>query len=315
MRMSHLMRPALLLVFVCSIAWGAIVAADEGETAPTVAESRTRIVLLGTGTPRAQPDRSGPAVAIVVDDTAYLFDCGPGVVRRAAAAHQEGIEALSVTNLTRLFITHLHSDHTVGLADLMLTPWVLGRDLPLQVHGPTGTKRMVRHLLKAYKEDIDMRLHGNQPSKERGIGVDVHTVKPGIVYRDPLITVTAFPVHHYTWKHAFGYRIETVDRTIVISGDTRPVESVVQACDGCDVLIHEVYAKKGFDTRAPEWQTYHRGAHTSGIELGELAARAKPGLLILYHQLLWGATPEELVDEIKQSFKGEIAYGNDLDVY
>ncbi len=101
----------------------------------------------------------------------------------------------------------------------------------------------------------------------------------------------------------------------MISGDTTPTAAVVEACNGCDVLVHEVYAKAGWDRRTPDWQAYHAASHTSGVELGELAARAKPKLLVLYHQLMWGATEEELLAEIRQSFDGEVAFADDLDVY
>ena len=136
-----------------------------------------------------------------------------------------------------------------------------------------------------------------------------------MIYRDDTVTVTSFAVPHGDWEYAFGYRFDTADRSIVISGDTTPTEAVVQACSGCDVLIHEVYAKAGWDRREPEWQAYHKASHTSGIELGQLAAEAQPQLLVLYHQLLWGATVEELLSEIRQSFDGEVVFANDLDVY
>ena len=105
-------------------------------------ESTTKIVLLGTGTPVADPERSGPSVAIIVNDTPYIVDFGPGVVRRASAAHKAGIKALRVQNLTRAFATHLHSDHTLGYPDLIFSPWVLGRSEPLEVFGPEGIKSM-----------------------------------------------------------------------------------------------------------------------------------------------------------------------------
>lgn len=164
--------------------------------------------MLGTGTPNPDPERSGPALAVVAGGRPYLVDCGAGVVRRAEAARRAGIESLAMPNLTRLFITHLHSDHTLGCPDLILTPWVLARDEPL-----------------------------------------------------------------------------------------------------------EVYAKAGWDRRTPGWQAYHAAAHTSGVELGELAARARPKLLVLTHQLMWGATEEQLMAEIRQHFHGEVAFAYDLDVY
>ncbi|MBW2263131.1 MAG: MBL fold metallo-hydrolase [Deltaproteobacteria bacterium] len=271
--------------------------------------------MLGTGTPISDPDRSGPAVAILTGGQAYIVDAGPGVVRRATAAFKLGFEPLDVEFMNRAFITHLHSDHTAGYPDLILTPWVLGRDTPLEVYGPPGIERMTTKILEAYSEDIEVRLKGNQPSNDPGIQVNVHEFEPGPIYQDKNVKVTAFAVQHGAWKHAYGFRFDTPDRSIVISGDTVPVDSIVRACNGCDVLVHEAYSKTGFDTREPEWQAYHKVSHTSGIELGQLAARAKPKLLVLYHQLLWGATPDDLLSEVRQGFDGEVVYANDLDVY
>jgi ribonuclease BN (tRNA processing enzyme) len=277
--------------------------------------AETKVVLLGTGTPNADPERSGPAVAIVVNETPYLVDFGPGVVRRAAAAHRSGISALKVDNLKRVFATHLHSDHTAGFADLILTPWVLGRDAPLEVYGPDGIQEMTAHILAAYEQDIHMRLYGLEPANDRGHRVNVHTIEPGIVYRDSNVTVEAFPVSHGSWPQSFGYVFRTSDRRIVISGDTAPVESVVEHCQGCDVLIHEVYSQAGFERRSPVWQEYHRSHHTSSRELAQIASRTRPGLLILYHQLFWGTSEEELVAEIREGYDGEVVSGRDLGVY
>ncbi len=276
---------------------------------------RTRIVMLGTGTPNPEPDRSGPAIAIVVDDTPYLVDLGAGVVRRAAAAQRAGIEALDAPNLKTAFITHLHSDHTLGYADFIFTPWVLEREEAAEVYGPPGLRAMTEHLIKAYALDIDNRIDGLQPANASGYKVNAHEVEPGVIYRDDKVQVTAFAVEHGAWPHAYGYRFETPDRTIVISGDTRPSPSVVENCDRCDFLSHEVYAKAGLDRRAPEWQRYYQSAHTSTIELAELASKARPGTLILYHQLLSGSTQEALLEEIRQSFDGKVVYANDLDVF
>lgn len=275
----------------------------------------TYVVLLGTGTPNADPERSGPAVAVVVNGASYLVDAGPGVVRRAAAAAARGIPALEPPMLDRVFLTHLHSDHTVGLPDLMLTPWVLERDRPLEVFGPTGTDQMVAHLLAAYDADIRRRIDGLQPQNATGWRAVPHVVTPGVVYRDSNVTVTAVAVPHEDWPEAFAYRFETADRVIVISGDTRPTDAVVAACGGCDVLVHEVYSDAGFARRPPEWQRYHAHAHTSAGALAELASRARPRLLVLYHQLLWGTTPDELAAEVRRGYDGVVMFGKDLDVF
>lgn len=285
-----------------------------GEARPDIS-GKTLVVLLGTGTPIADPDRSGPSVAVIAGGVPYIVDFGPGVVRRAAAAYLKGVSALAVENLRLVFVTHLHSDHTAGYADLILTPWVMGRKDPLDVYGPPGLKAMTDNILEAYVEDIEVRLKGNHPAKKEGYKVFAHEVSPGLVYEDENVKVKAFGVKHGAWKHAYGYRFETEDRSIVISGDTIPMTSIIESCSGCDVLIHEVYSKAGFDSRPPDWQAYHKTSHTSSIELARIASEARPGLLILYHQLLWGSTPEQLMEEIRKGYKGKVVYGNDLDIY
>jgi ribonuclease BN (tRNA processing enzyme) len=283
-----------------------------GATADT---SGAVVVMLGTGTPNADPERSGPSVAIVVHGRAYLVDCGPGVVRRAAAAHRNGVAALAPEKLGIVFITHLHSDHTLGLADLMLTPWVLERRDPLEVYGPVGVRSMADHLLAAYAEDIRVRIEGLEPDKTEGWQVHAHEVTAGPVYQDSNVKVTAFAVPHANWRHAFGYRFETRDRVIVVSGDTQPSDAVVSACDSCDILVHEVYSADRFATLPPAWQRYHANAHTSTTELAALASRAKPRLLVLYHQLFWGTDDQGLVREVRRGYDGTVVSAKDLETY
>jgi ribonuclease BN (tRNA processing enzyme) len=279
------------------------------------AAAGTRVVLLGTGTPNLDPDRSGPALAVVVSGRAYLVDCGPGVVRRAAAARRTGIEALAPEHLTHVFITHLHSDHTVGYPDLIFSPWVEGRDEPLEAYGPPGPARMTEHIEQAYAEDVALRLTGLQPANPEGYKVHVHEIEPGLVYEDEHVRVTAFAVRHGSWKYAFGFRFDTPDRTIVISGDTTPSMNLIEHARGCDVLVHEVYCHAGFQRRPPEWQKYHASFHTSTLELAEIARQVRPALLVLTHQLFWGCTCADLLAEIGQSYDGEVRCGCDLDVY
>ena len=284
-------------------------------------DGRTRVVLLGTGTPVADPERSGPCVAVVVDDQPYLVDVGPGLVRRAAAAVQgAGVAALVPPRLNRAFITHLHSDHTVGLPDLIFTPWVLGRDGPLHLHGPPGLAKMAEHLHAAYSEDVAIRTGGLEHASAHGHEVQVHEIAAAApsrvqVFKDARVEVTAFRVPHGSWEHAYGYRFKTPDRTIVISGDTGPSEAVVEACQGCDLLLHEVYSAEAFRRVPPGGQRYHGSFHTSTAELGRLAARARPGLLVLYHQLYWGRSDDDLVAEVRERYDGDVVSGRDLGVY
>jgi ribonuclease Z len=287
----------------------------------TVASSaeRARVILLGSGTPIPDPSASGPAVSVVVGRSAYLFDAGPGVVRRAeAAAEKFGIPALQSTNLTRLFFTHLHSDHTLGYPDLIFTPWVIGRTEPLEVYGPVGTAAMTEHLKAAYAADIKVRTEGIEALDTQGLRVNVHELpSEGQVYRDANVTVRAIAVRHGSWPQAFAYRITAGERVIVISGDTTPVSAIADACDGCDVLLHEVYSaaqyKALFGTHGSH---YHPRAHTSTEELAQLAAKANPKLLVLYHQLRFGSRQQvDLKKEIRRIYKGNVVDGSDLTAY
>lgn len=284
--------------------------------ASSLAAQGTQIVMLGTGTPNADPERSGPALAIVVNGESYLVDAGAGIVRRAAAAQRaDNIPALAPPKLRRVFLTHLHSDHTVGLPDLLLTPWVLERTVPLEVYGPPRTKRMVDLIAQAYADDIRVRLTGGEPSNKTGYRANARDVAPGVVYRDSNVTISAFKVSHGKWDAAYGYVFQTRDRKIVVSGDTGPSDAVVKACDGCDVLVHEVYSAERLKTRTADWQAYHSSYHTSGYELGDIASRARAKSVVLMHQLYWGDDDAELVREVSIKYSGFVLPGRDLSVY
>lgn len=285
-----------------------------GQQSQAPAANKTKVVMLGTGTPGPLPDRSGPATAIVVNDTAYLVDFGPGVVRRASAAvRDKDIKALEPTKLRVAFVTHLHSDHTVGYPDLIFTPWTMGRRVPLEVYGPKGLKAMTDHILEAYRVDIETRTNpdGNQRTFPGGHKVNAHEIGPGVVYKDENVTVTAFATKHA--MESYGYRFDTPDRSIVISGDTNPAQATIDACRGCDVLIHEAHTPAWLVTRPDYFQRFSAKYHTTTTELAELARQAKPRLLILYHYN--SLSPDELVGEMLARYAGHFVVGRDLDVY
>jgi len=309
------------LLGAAAIATSLTLAAHVGATAATTATqpaARTRIVLLGTGTPRPDPKRSGPATAIVVNGTAYLVDAGPGVVRRAQAAVDNGIKGLAVASLQTAFITHLHSDHTVGLPDLIFTSWVQGRHVPLQLYGPPGISEMAKHILLAWQADIDIRTKGLERRDGTGATVEAHDVKPGRIYQDANLAVTAFPVRHGDVP-AYGYRFDTADRSVVITGDTSPSPEVIDNCRKCDVLIHEAYAEDYRPADMAGWIAYRAKHHTTTTQLGELAAKAQPGLLIVYHRGIGPAgreiSDQRYLEEIGRTFKGRVVIGQDLEVY
>jgi len=297
--------------------------------------SRTRVILLGTGTPVPDPDRSGPATAIVVDDHAYLVDFGPGVVRRAElAALTRNIPAVEPGNLKVAFVTHLHSDHTAGYSDLILTGWTSGRTVPLEVYGPSGVQSMTEHIVQAYRVDIETRTNadGNQRRFPNGWRVNAHEIKAGVIYKDDKVTVTAFATKHA--MESYGYRFDTPDRRIVISGDTNPVEETIKFCDSCDILIHEAQPLQLLAKMPESIQSFVAKYHTTTEQLAELATRAKPKLLVIYHTVSFPpgiapprllppkggadalyASPEMLQKEIGSRYSGKFVIGKDLDVY
>jgi ribonuclease BN (tRNA processing enzyme) len=277
-------------------------------------KATTQIVLLGTGMPYPDPAASGPATAVVVGKRVFLFDAGAGVMRRINAA------GLPISGPEAVFITHLHSDHTLGYPDVIFTSWVMRRTWPLQVYGPRGLRQMTRHFIAAFSEDIRIRTEGLERETPGGYRVKVHEIKPGVIYDRDGVRVTAVPVPHGSWKQAYAYRIDTPDRSIMISGDTRPSEALVRASRELEVLIHEVYSPLHV---APEkrpggeyWPQYMREFHTSDVELGKLAARIKPKLLILTHTIRFGSTDDELISGIRAGgFNGAVSVGKDLEKY
>jgi ribonuclease BN (tRNA processing enzyme) len=182
------------------------------------------------------------------------------------------------------------------------------------VYGPPGLEAMTERVLAAYEADIAERIRSLQPANETGWRVVARDVEAGFVYRDDNVEVEAFAVDHGSWD-AYGYKFRTEGRTIVISSDTAPTEIMVEKSRGCDILLHEAYSTAGFANIPPEWQAYHAAVHTSSRQLAEIATRAEPKLLVIYHQLLWGASYEDLVAEIKEGYAGEVVSGRDLDVF
>ena len=294
---------ALALTAAGPPASGAQSAADVPRADSTV------VILLGTGNPVPDPGAAGPATAIVIGSRVFLFDAGAGVMRRVRAAH------LPINGPTALFITHLHSDHTLGYPDVIFTTWMLGRTQPFDVFGPHGLQSMTDHIVAAWKEDIDVRTHGLEHLAANGYAVRVHEIAPGVVYDSARVKITAIPVLHGSWKEAYGYRIDTPDRSIVLSGDTRPSPAIERAARAVDVLIHEGYPESSNVTPVDSaFARYRRAFHTSVMELGRLAAAAQPKMLVLYHHIVPPDGGASAVATIRgEGYQGRIVFGKDLD--
>lgn len=277
-----------------------------------ILEDSVVVVTLGTGTPVPNPRASGPATAVVVGSRVFLFDAGSGVERQLNAAHlpYDGVEAV--------FFTHLHSDHVLGFPDLIFTSWVFGRRAPLKAFGPPGLKSMTDHLIAAFADDIRIRTTGIEHAIPNGYRVSAHEVKSGIVYDSAGVRVTAFAVPHSNWEVALGYRIDTRGHSIVISGDTRPGQRLIDMSKNVDILVHEVYAASGVEQEkmpgGGDWPKYLASAHTSDIEIGAIAVKANPRLVILTHVVSLGATDSAMIAAVKsKGYTGRVAVAHDLD--
>jgi ribonuclease Z len=276
---------------------------------------QTKLIILGSGTPNPDPSRAGSAYAVVVNETPYLIDFGPGIIRRAAALSPPWggkIEAMTVKNFEHAFLTHIHSDHSAGLADLLLTPWIMGRDKKLNLYGPKGLEPMASSTLKAYEDDINYRIYGTQPSNKIGYKFNFHLLTEGLIYKDENVSVEAFKVPHGSFEDAYGFRFTSKDKVIVFSGDTGPSKALEKFATGVDILVHEVYSNAGFLKKTKDWQKYHQEHHTSTFEVGEIASRAKPKVLVLSHILFWGSTTDEILKETQSTYKGKIKIAEDL---
>jgi ribonuclease Z len=174
---------------------------------------------------------------------------------------------------------------------------------------------MTNHLLKAYKKDKAVRLKGLEMGDKAAYKVNVNEIKPGLIYQDDLVKVYAFEVSHGNWDHAYGYRFETPDKVIVISGDATYSQSLIDNAKDCDILVHEIFSQKGLDKREDRWKKYHSTFHTSPTQLGNIANQVKPKLLVLTHILFFKESKETLMEEIKQHYKGAVIMGNDLDIF
>ena len=280
----------------------------------STASASTKLFILGTGTPNPNPERMGSSYLVLANDEPYLFDYGTGVVRRIASFSPSWggeYQALEVENLKYAFLTHIHSDHTLGLADLIITPWIMGRSEPLKIFGPKGAKNMHTNIIKAYQPDIDYRIYGTQPQNSTGYKVIFNELKDKFVYQDENIKVTAFLNDHGDLQESYGFLIETKDKKILISGDTAMSKNLISYGENLDYLIHEIYSQKGFNNKTPDWQKYHQAHHTGPKEVAAIANLLQPKSLILSHILFWGSSEQEILDEVKTFYSGKIIVAED----
>ena len=224
-----------------SLTWGEsakfLSVLDSGESASEPCDFK--VITLGTGAPPPEVGRFGPAVLVQVNGQNLLFDAGRGVMQRL---YQYGLGAADVD---MVFITHLHSDHTVGLPDLYLTGMLNGafglRTTPFKITGIEGTAQMMEYIKQAYSGDINIRMNDGEMTEEQTSIEATEFTGDGVVYERDGVTVTAIEnFHGEAIDPSYGYRIDYDGRSVVISGDTKYCENIIEHSKGVDLLIHSV---------------------------------------------------------------------------
>ena len=290
--------------------FGAVTAIVLVALAPAFAVGQEiKVTLLGTGAPPPVMHRFGPSILVEAGGQKFLFDAGRGALQRLS---QLGVRWQDVD---AVFLTHLHSDHVVGFPDLWLTGWLVGsgRDRPLYVWGPRGTKKMMSHLEQAYEFDIRIRLYDDRAAPE-GFVLLAEDIREGVVLEKGGLKVTAFEVDHKPVNPAFGYRVDYGGRSVVLSGDTRVSQNLIRYAQGVDVLVHEVVSPETFQRAGarPERAKAVIDHHVTPEQAGEVFARTKPRLAVYSHIVLPTATEQDLIPPTRKTYAGPVELGEDL---
>jgi ribonuclease Z len=276
--------------------------------APRAERPAMIVTLLGSGGgPNPNPNRFGPSILVQAGGQALLFDCGRGATIRIAQL------GMLLGDVRHVFLTHLHSDHVMGLPDLLLSGWAQGRKAPLRIWGPEGSAQMMDYMQKAFDFDIHMRRDIDEKFPKEGITVSTTDIKEGVVFQENGVTVTAFLVDHRPVEPAFGYRVDYGGHSVAMSGDTRFSENLIKFAQGVDVLIHEAIDPNEIRARlsklaATQAQIDNIVAHhTTAEQAGVVFSRVKPRLAVYSH-----ISDADLITPARKAYSGALEAGEDL---
>lgn len=297
-------RPAVFataLLLACASVSPVALAQVPGASADPI-----RVTLLGTGTPRPLMDRFGPSILVEAGKEKLIVDVGRGAMQRL---FQLGV---SYADITGVLLTHLHSDHIVGLPDLWLTGWIISRrGTPLELWGPTGTRKLATGLESAFSFDLDIRVRDDKVPAEGG-RIVAHDIGEGVVFDRGGVKVTAFLVDHGLVRPALGYRVDAGGHSVVLSGDTRYSPNLISHAQGTDLLIHEVGAASPEQMSRDAHTRTIMAHHTTPEEAASVFNKVKPKLAVFSHIVLRGATADDAVRTTRLTYAGPLQLGEDL---
>lgn len=273
---------------------------------PGASTDPIRVTLLGTGTPRPLMERFGPSILVEAGKEKLIVDVGRGALQRL---FQLGV---SYADITGVLLTHLHSDHIVGLPDLWLTGWLISsRATPLELWGPAGTRKMAAGLQSAFSFDLDIRVRDDKVPAEGG-RIVAHDIGEGVVFDRGGVKVTAFLVDHGLVRPALGYRVDAGGHSVVLSGDTRYSPNLISHAQGTDLLIHEVGAASPDQMSRDAHTRTIIAHHTTPEEAASVFNKVKPKLAVFSHIVLRGATADDAVRTTRLTYVGPLQLGEDL---
>lgn len=276
----------------------------------------TRLILLGTkGGPRLGGSRNNPSTLLLINGVPYVVDCGAGTSRQLLTA------GVPLNKLRYLFFTHLHSDHMLEYGPIVYNAWVAGLRTRVDAYGPPPLKNTTQAFWEYVRFDVDTRIDDEGRPDPRNLLVANEFDASGIVMQNADVKVTSAAVIHPPIKHAYGFRFDTRDRSIVISGDTNYAPGLIALAKGADVLVHEVLYLPSLDrllARVPNAATLRKhivDSHTVSEDVGKVAAQAQVKTVVLSH-FVPGDDPEITDDMwsegVRRHFKGQIIVGKDL---
>jgi ribonuclease Z len=269
-----------------------------------------KVTLLGTGTPHPTMKRFGPSILVQAGGKTLLFDCGRGITQRLFQVK------MPFGKVDHVFLTHLHSDHVIGIPDLWLTGWLgapfARRKGPFRITGPEGTAAMMANLEKAFAWDIKTR-HEDQRLPLENVAVAATDMKGGVVYDEGGLKVSAVKVNHGDKIDlAYGYRVEYGGRAVMMSGDTRYTEALVAAAKGADLIIHSVAAISPALLKKSKVMRAILSHHSEPEDTARVFNAVKPKLAVYSHIVTYGQKDADIMTRVKAKYDGDVRMGRDL---